>query len=71
MHGATSRTNNWSGVPPTLEDTVDISILMQYWGAAPGRTVSFAQHSAAFVRKLALCALESGLTFEVFRQPRP
>ena len=39
-------------------------MLMQYWAARP-RTVDFAANAKQFLEQLTLCALASGLTFEV------
>ena len=54
----------WPALPPTLSDTVELSVLMQYW-AARLRTVDFASNAKQFLEQLTLCALASGLTFEV------
>ena len=54
----------WPALPPTLSDTVEVSVLMQYWAARP-RTVDFAANAKQFIEQLTLCALASGLSFEV------
>ena len=56
--------SRWPALPPTLSDTVEVSVLMQYWAARP-RTVDFAANAKQFIEQLTLCALASGLSFEV------
>ena len=56
--------DRWPALPPTLSDTVEVSILMQYWAARP-RTVDFAANAKQFIEQLTFCALASGLSFEV------
>ena len=57
-----SRRFEWSAVPRNFADQVDISFLVQYWGAS-GRPLIFAEKTLAYLEDLAHCGALLALVY--------